>query len=112
MYIPEDHETIQGTITNRNAKEANIYHRFQAWSLQSNQVASLVILTIPLGLVVGGLGKCLLPDGAGSVVIKVCEENVEDLRVPADWVALDALFDVLLSNVSVSPREKRMTVDG
>jgi hypothetical protein len=80
-----------------------------------NQIEShllVIILTVPLGLLVGGLGKCLLPDGAGGVVVEVCEENVEDLRVPADWVALDALLDVLLSNVSASPREKRMIVDG
>lgn len=44
-------------------------------------------------------------------MVEVCEENVEDLRVPADWVALDALLDVLLSNVSASSREKRMIVD-
>ena len=45
-------------------------------------------------------------------MVKVCEEDVEDLRVPADWVSLDALLDVLLGNVSASPWEKRMIVDG
>jgi hypothetical protein len=56
---------------------------------------SFVILTFSLALLVGGLGKSLLPDGAGTIVIKVGEENVEDFRVPADRVALDALLDVL-----------------
>lgn len=53
-------------------------------------------------MVLGRLGERLLPDGASSIAIEVRKENVENLRVPADWVTLDALLDVLQeSHVSI-----------
>lgn len=64
-------------------------------TLNSKSHISLVILPVPLALLVGGLGERLLPDGAGDIVVEVGEENVEDFRVPAHWVAFDALLDIL-----------------
>lgn len=64
-------------------------------TINSKSHISLVILPVPLALLVGGLGERLLPDGAGDIVVEVGEENVEDFRVPAHWVAFDALLDIL-----------------
>jgi hypothetical protein len=80
----------------RNAKQGIYTPGFQARALQSSQNRiSIVILTVTLVLLVGGLGERLLPDGAGGIVVEVGEENVEDFRVPADRVAFDALLDIL-----------------
>jgi hypothetical protein len=101
MYIPERPRNYTRGIKSqiRNQQEKAYIPQgssFQAGTLQSDQNRiSLVILTVPLVLLVGGLGEHLLPDGAGGVAVEVGEENVEDFGVPADRVAFDALFDIL-----------------
>ena len=100
MYIPGDHATIQGVesqIASHSNKGVYIHHRVPSpdVTISSKAHISLVVFTVPLALLVGGLGKHLLPDGAGAIMIEVGEENVEDFRVPADWVTFDALLDIL-----------------
>ena len=55
----------------------------------------VISLGLSLSLALLRLGERLLPDLAGVIVVEIGEQEVEDFRVPADRVTIDALFDVL-----------------
>lgn len=55
----------------------------------------LLLVVLNRALTLGWLGERLLPHLTRRLFVQPREENVEDIRVPTDGVAFDALLDVL-----------------
>lgn len=53
------------------------------------------VTVVVVTLFLGWLGKLLLPSCVCLCGVDVWEDEVEDVGVPGDWLAFDALFDVL-----------------
>lgn len=58
------------------------------------------LLFISLLATLLGLGQCLLPDGAGSLLVETGEKKVKHFGVPVHRVTFDTLLDVLDKTVS------------
>lgn len=67
-----------------------------------------LLLILNRALTLGRLGERLLPHLARRLMVEAREENAEHIRVPANGMAFDALFDVLFQkSVRVSCFVKR-----
>lgn len=96
MY--KNHTIAQESKTINNLLEREIYTNGQviySEILAARLIIIFLFVLLSTALLAGRFSELFLPNLVGGFLVQAGEKDVKYLRVPAYWVAFDALFDVL-----------------